>query len=395
MAPRLSVLTLATALTVVAALTVRPAIVDSLARGRSPAAAGLHVQGNHLVNASGQTVVLHGVNRSGAEFACIQNNGIFDGPASAASVRAMVAWHINAVRLPLNEDCWLGVNIADIDPALAGAHYRHAIVRYVDLLNRYGLIVLLDLHWNGPGKLQALGQQPMPDAGHSPAFWRSVATTFRSNPSVIFDLYNEPYPDGSQDTTAAWTCWKLGGMGHVAGSRESCPGVTYYDSQGKDTGKTYRAAGMQTLVNAVRGTRARQVILAGGVQYANSLSHWLAFAPHDPVGNLAAGWHAYSFNACGPKCWNQSVAPVARQVPLIAGEIGEDDCSHAFIDLLMRWLDARRQSYLAWTWNDWYGSHCTPNLGPGGNISVISDYKGTPFPGMGVGYKAHVAKMAR
>src|SRR5439155_1196812 len=83
---------------------------------------------------------------------------------------------------------------------------------------------------------------------------QGVATTFRSNSSVLFDIFNEPYPDSNQDTIAAWTCWRDGG---------TCPGVAY------------TAAGSQELVNAIRGTGATNVIMVGGVQYTNTLSRWL------------------------------------------------------------------------------------------------------------------------
>ena len=33
----------------------------------------------------------------------------------------------------------------------------------------------------------------MPDLDHSPAFWTSVAATFKSDPGVVFDVFNEPY----------------------------------------------------------------------------------------------------------------------------------------------------------------------------------------------------------
>jgi len=69
---------------------------------------------------------------------------------------------------------------------------------------------------------------------------------------------------------------------------------------------------------------------------------------------------------------------------MVAGEIGEDDCSHQYIDRLMSWLDRHGASYLALSWNDSYGTRCRPNLGANGDISVISDHRGTPFPGMGV-----------
>ena len=74
------------------------------------------VDGNHLVNAEGQTVRLLGVDRSGPEYACEEGWGIFDGPSNARSVAAMARWHINAVRLPLNEGCWLDEFTAANDP---------------------------------------------------------------------------------------------------------------------------------------------------------------------------------------------------------------------------------------------------------------------------------------
>ena len=89
--------------------------------GSAPA---LHVSGNKLVNASGSTVTLHGVNRSGAEFACVQGTGLFDGPVDQASVAAMASWHINAVRVPLNEDCWLGESNALVGFSISGRFCR-------------------------------------------------------------------------------------------------------------------------------------------------------------------------------------------------------------------------------------------------------------------------------
>src|SRR5438270_12329517 len=106
----------------------------------APAAAhaqGLHVSGNRLLDARNDRLVLNGVNRSGTEYACIQGWGIFDGPSDAASVEAMASWNIDFVRVPLNEDCWLG--IGGVKPALGGAAYRRAVVRYVNLLHRYGM----------------------------------------------------------------------------------------------------------------------------------------------------------------------------------------------------------------------------------------------------------------
>ncbi len=190
------------------------------------ALASVRVVGNQLVDGSGHPVRLLGVNRSGTEYACAQGWGIFDGPSDDASVAAIAAWHTDAVRVPLNEDCWLGLN--GVNPSFSGNAYRQAIVDYVGLLNAHGLVAVLDLHWGAPGTALALDQEAMPDADHSPAFWVSVAQTFRSVPGVVFDLFNEPHD-------VPWSCWLNGcSMG------------------------SWQAAGMQSLVDAVRSTGAGQ-----------------------------------------------------------------------------------------------------------------------------------------
>src|SRR4029077_18027869 len=131
---------------------------------------GLHVVGNHIEDAAGGTIVLRGVNRSGTEFKCVQSADIFDGPWSESSVAAFKNWpHVNTVRVPLNESCWLGINGARED--ISGAFYKNAIYNYVQYLHKYDLIPILELHGVGPGTQLANRQQPMLDADHAPAFW--------------------------------------------------------------------------------------------------------------------------------------------------------------------------------------------------------------------------------
>jgi endoglucanase len=98
-------------------------------------------------------------------------------------VHAIAAWHTNIVRVPLNEDCWLGINGAA--PAYSGANYQAAIVNYVNLLHANGLYAILDLHWSAPGAQQATGLQAMVDADHGLAFWSSMATTFKNDLAVL------------------------------------------------------------------------------------------------------------------------------------------------------------------------------------------------------------------
>jgi endoglucanase len=333
----------------------------------------LHVFGNQLVNAHGQQVVLHGVNRSGGQYACVQGRGIWSGPMNQASISAMRRWHVNAVRLPLNEACWNGQHY--IKTNYRGALYRKAVKSYVRLLNRNGIVAILDLHWTdgayaGPSSpcssSEAVCQKPMPDAAQSIPFWVSVATTFKGNDAVIFDLFNEPYPEKAVESeAAAWRCWLRGG--------NTCKGIPY------------KVAGMQSLVDAIRSTGAKNIIMIGGLRWANDLADWLKYEPFDPDHNIAASWHSYNFNACNTQaCWDSQIAPVIAKVPVIAGEIGEKDCSDTYIAGLATWLDARSTSYLAWSWN--VGAGCAS--GP----SLITNYAGMPT-NYGRGYRSHLLSL--
>jgi aryl-phospho-beta-D-glucosidase BglC (GH1 family) len=334
----------------------------------------LHVSGNELVNAGGSQVVLHGVDRSGGEFACVQGTGLWNGPMDQASITAMKGWGITSVRVPLNEACWNGESY--VNAAYAGATYQAAVKAYVSLLNDNGIVAILDLHWtdgvytgtsSGCPSAQATCQKPMPDAAQAVPFWTSVATAFKGNDAVIFDLFNEPYPSRADNfnETEGWQCWLNGGS--------SCVGISY------------TVAGMQTLVNAVRGAGANNVIMLGGLEYSNDLTQWLAYEPTDPDHNLAASWHSYNFNTCSTQsCWTSQIAPVAAAVPVIAGEIGENDCADTYINPLMTWMDSEHISYLAWTWNNWDCSQ-----GP----ALVTDWVGDPTP-YGAGYESHLQSLA-
>ena len=319
----------------------------------------LSVSGSQIL-AGGQPIVLRGVNRSGTEYACSQGWGIFDGPSDQSSITAIKSWDVDVVRIPLNEDCWLDIN--GVNSAYAGQKYISAVEGYVSLLNQNGLYAILDLQWTAPGTTLASGQEPMPDQDHSPAFWTSVASTFAANHDVMFDLFNEPYPDDNSDTTAAWQCWQQGG---------SCPG--------DDIG--YTAAGSQQLVNDVRATGASNVVLVGGIGYAGTLDQWVTYAPSDPDRQVVADMHNYNFGRCTTEsCWASTLSDVGDH-PLLTDEIGETDGTGSYIDSYMAWADQNKVGYLAWTWDTW---------GCGDAAVVISNYDGTACSGYGQAYESHV-----
>jgi hypothetical protein len=343
----------------VAVVTLGLLIVAFAVRTPSPADAAtkvvaVAVDGDHLVNAKGQTVRLLGVDRSGTEYACAQGWGIFDGPANARSVAAMAKWHINAVRLPLNEGCWLDEFTTANDPDAGGrdptpyegAPYRAAIAAYVTLLHKHGIAVILTL--TGLDAPDGLDVPPMADATYSGTFWSSVATYFEADPGVLFDVYNEP-------NNIDWPCWLHG-----------CD-VSTADGD-------YQAMGMQGLVDAIRGVGATQPIMLGGLDYSSDETSWQATLPTDPDDSLVVSFHTYDTTNCNnASCWADTVAPLAQVVPGVTGEFGEYDCATGYSSRYMTFADANGISYLGWAWDA---------ISPGGwscsSPSLITSYKGTP-----------------
>ena len=131
---------------------------------------GIEVSGNHLVDEhSGAVVQLVGINQmaaGGCDGARRQSAMIY-GPTDPSSLAALAAWHVDSVRLSVNEDCWLGIN--GVPAATSGAVYREALSSYVNLLTSHRYYVIFDLHLNAPGAVVSDSEEPMADEDHAPA----------------------------------------------------------------------------------------------------------------------------------------------------------------------------------------------------------------------------------
>lgn len=313
----------------------------------------LRVSSNRLVDGNNTPLVLRGVNYSGTEYACIQGWGIFDGPNDEASVQAMVSWHVHSVRIPLNEDCWLGIN--GVPAAYAGANYRNAIVNYVNLLHSHGIYAELALMWGAPGTYKATYQSGGPDADHSPAMWASMAATFANDPAVILAPWGETITD--------FQCFMKTGCNNQA---------TYGpNNQG------YQTAPMQQAVTVMRQNGYHGVVAIPCIDYANncadSSGSWLQDHPIDADGQLIAEAHIYGNNTCGAQnngaCLTNTIGPLAAQFPVIFGETGEtyddSECTANNTAIILSWADAHNVSWESWTWDTW-----------GTCLSLISDFNG-------------------
>jgi hypothetical protein len=133
--------------------------------------------------------------------------------------------------------------------------YRALVQKAVDYLTAKGVAVMLSLAVVGRGPNTGCNSETKPILKEmadtlAPTFWTSVANTYKNNPYVWFDLFNEAH--GISDSV-----WLNGGTVHY----------TVKNNLNQTVDKTYTAVGMQTLANSVRATGATNPVLICGTDF--------------------------------------------------------------------------------------------------------------------------------
>jgi len=332
----------------------------------SPMPSALKVAGTQIVNSKNEPVRLRGVNA-----ACLEWTSNGEGHILESVRVAIDDWHVNHIRLPMSQDRWFGKAPEQSDE---GKAYRALVDEVVKLCTSKGVYIMLDLHWSDVGEWgQNIGQHSMPDQ-NSLAFWKDLAPVYANHPAVIYDLYNEPH-----DVT--WDMWLNGGE------------VTDRPNRRGQAPKTFMAVGMQPLLDAVRATGAKNLIVAGGLDWAYDFSGILEGRQlKDPDGNgVLYANHCYNNKNQAVETWIANVEKAAAKLPIIISEFGgayfkpgeEPPRGRRGFggmrrndgDWLMRVLQAiedHKWSFTAWDFH--------PSAGP----TLISGWDYTPTPGFGV-----------
>lgn len=294
----------------------------------------LKEQNGRLVDeATGEDVVLHGVNRNGLE-CWSDNSGIFD------IVRvALEEWHADTIRLPLSQDRWFGY-----DKAYTKEEYRAIVDKLVDFITKDGNYVILDAHYGDYGIWgKRTDEAPRMADLNTVTFWRDIGKRYANHPYVLYNLYNEP-------EDISWEVWRDGG----------------WLEQG---GMCFQAAGMQQLIDAVRDTGAKNPVVLGGLVWASStIGPAIGWDVDDRGGNgIIMDAHIYPWNGLD---WDADFASVVPTHPLLIGEFGHQGTAmdlgpaciprephEVWMPKLIRWIEENKFSYCAWDF-DCYAGPC-------------------------------------
>ncbi|CAM3053679.1 glycoside hydrolase family 5 protein [Rariglobus hedericola] len=336
-----------------------PAVPDPAAgnTGPTPRASGappeLRVQGNRLVTVKGgKEVWLQGVNVPSLEWS-VKGERILKSIGIATD-----EWNANVIRLPVKADHWFGKGTKHNTQTDGGAAYRDLVDQAVALASSKGAYLVLDLHHY---------RAPRPS---DLTFWTDAAARYKNNPAVLFDLLNEPH-----GTT--WEIWRDGGF--LEEKKKPGDEDTFLTPEEKlHNTRGYVSPGMQKMIDTVRATGAKNIVVIGGLDYAYDLTGIVSgFALKDPNGNgIMYASHVYPWK----KSWQKKFLDAAAKHPILLGEVGGDAKKMSFIPAnhqedVATWVPAMlgliQKHRLNWT-----GWCFHPSASP----RMLSDLNYTPTP---------------
>jgi len=319
----------------------------------------LKVSGNKLVTPDGKQVWLQGL--------CTDSMQWSGGDNILWSIRVAIdEWKSNVIRLPVHEDPWFGRPIHGT--TFNQQAYRQLVDDAVKLCAAKGAYLVLDLHEFGA-----------PTDKHL-EFWKDAAVRYKNNPAVLFELFNEPHG-------ISWDLWRNGGS--ISADKHKVTDVN--PEENKEKVASDISTGMQAIVDAVRATGAKNIIVSGGLDWSYDLTGIMnGYALDDKGGNgIMYVSHIYPWK----KGWKAKVLVAADKYPIIITEIGcprrwED---FAFIPVNQRApLEGWSEDVLGMIQKyklNWTGFSFHPHCGP----MVIQDWDYTPTPYWGVFVKEALA----
>jgi endoglucanase len=337
----------------------------------------LSTKGSQIVDSTGATVTLTGINWFGMETDNKTFHGLWASVTWKSQMDHMAQLGYNTLRVPFAGDALKAGAVAtsvnsNTNPDLVGLSPLQILDKVVDYAGELGMRVILDRHRPTAAGQTALWYTPTVSEASEIADWKLLAARYAGNPTVVgADLFNEPHAEGTEPNSTG-SCWGCG-----------------------DTARDWRLAA-ERIGNAVLAANPNWLIivegvscLSGGVanQWDNipddpaNCSWWggnLANAGTQPVRLSASNKLVYSAHDYGisvydhqewfdttkhpdfpanlPATWDHYWGYLVKQniAPVLVGEFGStlaDPRDTKWLTSLVSYMKTNGMSFTYWSWN--------------------------------------------
>ena len=289
-----------------------------------------YVVGNRIYDGSGNPIIFRGTHISSAlDVAHPESNEVLATQHLNSQFFTVLhdTWNMNAVRIATSDWLW------DADKL----GYIAKLQQVANEANQAGLYVIFSLHEDDKTGLPFPPNNVNMPSPKAVEYWTAVASTFKDNPMVIFDVFNEPREAGLNRyklTDADWQYWLHGGTRN---------------------GRT--VVGMQDLVNAIRSTGAQQIVIV------EAFENWFATIGNNFVQDQEVVYSVHQYFQPSIRTistWDQKFGKLSLTKPMYIGEWAlqpnpafPSRCIDLAYDqttqLLQSFLTYMEQHYVSWT----------------------------------------------
>ncbi|MFC7533849.1 cellulase family glycosylhydrolase [Actinoplanes sp. GCM10030250] len=374
----------------------------------------LHTSGNKIVDSTGATVRLTGINWFGMETDNKTFHGLWSSNPWRGQIDVMAGLGYNTLRIPFSDDALkAGATATSVNdftnPDLAGLGPLEILDKVIGYAGQKGMRVILDRH-----RPTAAGQSALWYTAGVPestwiANWQMLARRYAGNTTVIgADLHNEPHAEGTNPnaTGSCWGCgdpardWRLAAerAGNAILSVQpnwlifvegvSCPSGGLSDTWDNDPSNDEDC-----------GWWGGNLSKAGEFPVRLSVANRLVYSPHEYATSVfhQKWFDDPSYPANMPAIWDKYWGYLYKQniAPIMMGEFGttlQNPVDKVWLEKLMAYTGTgvNGMSFTYWAWN--------PNSGDTGGIAnddwttvntakqaILQPYLIAPVPGSGPG----------
>lgn len=307
-----------------------PHTTEAKTREKTIVPSELHVEGRYIYNAEGEKVRLTGANIPDLQWATGGDNDLM-----RRTGILLDQWNANCVRLCVHSKFWFG---KEWYQGKTYNDYRKMVDNIIKEVNSRGKYVILNLH-----EFYCITEQQKD-------FWMDAVEIYGNNPGVLFGILNEPHD-------IDWDMWRNGGY------------IETTDAYGT---KKQRVYGHQEILDMIRAKGAKNIVLAGGLDWAyyfdglvdgyDGLEH--GYKLEDKTGNgVIYDTHIYPMKPeYNPV--EKAVECLVDDAPILVGEYGHwgerlfdwydnylCEYPHVWMNEIHDFIDRNELNYTAWSFH--------------------------------------------